>query len=130
MSREGGEIHEQFSVLRKEERGVAVVAAYGELDLGSASRLREALEEAAPDGEPRVVADLSELSFMDSSGLGLLIEQRGVLQGRGGQLCLVAPESGVAARLLGMTEMDEAFLVHPDRASAVEEALRNGRKGS
>lgn len=103
---------------------MAVVAAYGELDLDAAARLREALEEAASDGEPWVVFDLSELSFMDSSGLRLLIEQRSALQERGGRFCLVAPEGGAAAHLLGVTELEEAFSVHPDRASAVEEALR------
>lgn len=120
------EVYEQFSVLCTQERGVAVVAAYGELDLGSVPRLRQALEEMSSNGAPQVVADLSELSFMDSSGLGLLIEQRNALQARSGKLWLVAPEGSVVLRMFKLTKLDKAFKVHADRASAAEEALESG----
>lgn len=120
------EVDGQFSVLCTEERGVAVVAAHGELDLGSVPRLRRTLKEVAAEGATRVVVDLSALSFMDSSGLGLVIEQRSALQVRGGQLLLVAPEDSTASRLLVMTELDGALRVHADRVSAVEEARKSG----
>ena len=65
--------------------GVAVVHASGEVDLSTADRLRtcfqaaldasalEARPEVVPEVGPRVVVDLSETTFMDSSALGVLV---------------------------------------------------------
>jgi anti-sigma B factor antagonist len=51
----------------------AVVAPEGELDLATAPRLGAALVEAAGDGD-RVVLDLRRLTFVDSSGIGVILK--------------------------------------------------------
>ncbi len=51
--------------------GRAVLAVGGEVDLGTAERFRNALLEA--QGSPRVVVDLSAVTFLDSSGLHALV---------------------------------------------------------
>jgi anti-anti-sigma factor len=51
-----------------------VVAPVGELDLGTAHRLGAALAAAGEHGAPRVVLDLRRLTFVDSSGIGVIVK--------------------------------------------------------
>jgi len=111
-----------FSVRLEYESDAPVVTAAGELDLATESRMRESLRRAAEEAGSCVVADLTGLSFMDSSGLGLLIEQRSALREHGGDLWVVAGD--VVQRLLEVAELEEAFRLHQARSTAVEEARR------
>jgi anti-anti-sigma factor len=52
----------------------AVVAPEGELDLATAHRLGAALAGEADHGAPRVVLDLRQLTFVDSSGIGIIVK--------------------------------------------------------
>jgi anti-anti-sigma factor len=53
--------------------GTVVLTVAGELDLGSEASLRETAEKAVGGGAKTVVFELSGLTFMDSSGIGLLL---------------------------------------------------------
>jgi anti-sigma B factor antagonist len=81
--------------------------------------VREALLEVADDGSPeRIVVDLSEVEFMDSTTLGVLIEARTRLANRKGFL-LAAP--GLETRrALQISGLDRHFSVH----DTVEDALK------
>jgi anti-sigma B factor antagonist len=81
--------------------------------------VREALLEVADDGSPeRIVVDLSEVEFMDSTTLGVLIEARTRLVNRKGFL-LAAP--GLETRrALQISGLDRHFSVH----DTVEDALK------
>lgn len=135
---------ETFSIELEEERGVPVVAAWGELDLYSAPRLRARLAEAIAraggprsgprggpsPGPPSVIVDLSGVTFADSMTLGVLIGERGTLRELGGDLHLVLGD-GVAARLLEHAGLTGVFEIHPDRQSAVrgiDAASRRARR--
>ena len=98
-------------VVGVEERGSAVVVRLaGELDLYNAHVVREALLEATERNPERLVVDLSEVLFMDSTVLGVLIESRTMLANRRGFL-LVAP--GVETRrALEISGLDKHFAVH------------------
>ena len=51
-----------------------VIALAGELDLDGAQRVREALQRAETDNVRRIVLDLSDLEFIDSNGIRLILE--------------------------------------------------------
>jgi anti-sigma B factor antagonist len=91
--------------------GTRAIKVRGELDLQSAPDLCARL--TAHRGE-RLLVDLSELEFCDSSGLRALICEAREAQIAGGELILVAPERAAGRRLLRMTGLEEAFGVHPD----------------
>ena len=94
-----------------------VVRLGGELDLYNASDVREALEQATADSPQRVVVDLSEVEFIDSTALGVLIEARTKLNNRRGFL-LAAPALETR-RALEISGLDRHFTVH----ESVSEAL-------
>jgi anti-sigma B factor antagonist len=95
----------------------SVVRLGGELDLYNAAQVRAGLDEACADTPERVVVDLGEVEFIDSTALGVLIETRTKLDNRGG-LLLAAP--GLETRrALQISGLDKLFTVH----DSVEDAL-------
>src|SRR5215207_1759102 len=81
--------------------GVAVVVVRGEIDLLSAPQFDALVDEAILDGGvPRpLLVDLAECTFMDSSGLAVLLRARTRLAD-GGALAIACPEGSPPARLL------------------------------
>jgi anti-sigma B factor antagonist len=94
-----------------------VLSASGEIDIISAPALRSALMPALDDAE-LVVLDLSEVSFLGSTGLAVLVEAREQAQNRSGELRLVCA-SRIVARALEATGLRELFDIAPDLATAL-----------
>lgn len=55
------------------DAGAVTLRVSGQLDVATESVLREAVRQAIDDGADRLVLDLSQLDFMDSSGLAVLL---------------------------------------------------------
>jgi anti-anti-sigma factor len=70
-------------------RELALVSVSGELDLHTAGCLEARIEEAGTVGTDTVVVDLSEISFIDSAGLAVLVRETKRLEGRGHSLVVV-----------------------------------------
>ena len=105
-------------VLGMEKVGQAcVVKLGGELDLYNAPQVREALAGACADLPGRVVVDLSEVEFIDSTALGVLIEARTKLDNR--RAFLLAAPGLETRRALEISGLDRHFNVH----QSVSEAL-------
>ena len=81
-------------------REVGYVTVAGEVDLANADELREAVRRSA-DGRAGLVIDLEGVSFIDSSGLAVLLETSRDLESR---LVVVAGSGSSVERLLDMTE--------------------------
>ena len=105
-------------VLRVEAVGTAcVVSLGGELDLYNAEQVRTALVSACGDSHERIVVDLAEVDFMDSTALGILIEARTKLDN--GRAFLLAAPGVETKRALQISGLDRHFNVH----NTVSEAL-------
>jgi anti-sigma B factor antagonist len=96
--------------------GATVVRLAGELDLYNAHAVREALLAACEESPVRLVVDLSDVSFIDSTALGVLIEARSKL-GRPA-LVLAAPQLETR-RTLQVSGLDRHLPVH----DSVDDAL-------
>jgi anti-sigma B factor antagonist len=70
-------------------RGLALVSVSGELDLHTTPELQDGIDKAGATGADTVVIDLSMISFIDSSALGVLVQETRRLEGRGDRLALV-----------------------------------------
>lgn len=99
----GGQAGE-LSVAVTVSDGVRVVTPAGEIDHATGDPLRQALEVPGA-GRPRIVVDLHLVTFMDSTGINLLINAHHALSEAGGWLRLVAPTS-VVARTLQIVGVD------------------------
>ena len=98
--------------------GATVVRLAGELDLYNAHAVREALIGCCEESPDRLVVDLSEVKFIDSTALGVLIEARSRMSDRSG-FRLAAP--GLETRrALEVSGLDRHFVVHDTVAEALE----------
>jgi anti-sigma B factor antagonist len=90
--------------------GAVVVHLSGELDLYNAGEVREALVEVAAAKPARLVIDLSEVEFIDSTALGVLIEARAKLEDR--RAFLLAAPRVETRRALEVSGLDRQFGIH------------------
>ena len=100
--------------------GVLEVKLIGEIDHHSAIRVRSDIDGLIFDLHPKkVVLDLSEISFMDSSGLGLIMGRYSLIKELGGTLSLRAPTVAVM-KILKLAGME--------RIVAIENSIKEDGK--
>ena len=109
-------LREQPVIAVEQRDGAWVVRLGGELDLYNADVVRAALRDVATKTPERLVLDLSEVAFIDSTALGALIEARASLPGRA--LLLAAPARDTR-RALQVSGLDRHLPVH----DTVDDAL-------
>jgi anti-sigma B factor antagonist len=95
--------------------GIARVAASGEIDLATADDLAAVLSEPECAEAGGIVLDLSRVSFMDSSGLRVLLI---LAEERGNRLATVLAEGSAVMRLLELVEVKERLGVKPSLEEA------------
>jgi anti-sigma B factor antagonist len=84
---------QEFAITTEQRNGERVIAVSGELDLGSAERVQQELGRAHVDDASPVVLDLSGLTFIDSTGLRVIIEANERLAaGKSGWAIVPGPE--------------------------------------
>jgi anti-sigma B factor antagonist len=105
--------HDELSIDLKAENGggTLVFKLRGSLDLATAPTLRAALNEATETGSQHLIVDLTQLEFLDSTGLGVLIGAHRRAVERGGSFCLIVSD-GPISRLLNITGLVTVFAVY------------------
>lgn len=96
----------------------AIVRATGEIDLRTAPRLRDALNQ---QGTLHLVVDLRGVEFIDSSGLGVLVGALKRQRQRDGSLVVVAKRGDRVWRLFELTRMGVAFNLRTSVIDAIAE---------
>lgn len=84
----------EFTVTQH-EGGVGILHLDGRLNMVTAGEVRELVATTVAGGHPRVVVDLAGVDFMDSSGLGALINGLKIARQAGGDLRIASPNEQV-----------------------------------
>jgi anti-sigma B factor antagonist len=98
------------------EPGATFVVASGELDAFVADELESAFGET--DRDARIVVDLTDVSFLDSTALGLVVRAVRAVDDRGGAIRVVLP-NGTARRIFELTTLDRVLPVAGSRREAI-----------
>jgi anti-anti-sigma factor len=101
-------LEQSFEVEVTAEAGGTVVAVSGELDVATSQVLEREL--AKLPGVALLVVDLRGVTFIDSTGLGVLVRAHQLTQEQGRRFGLVRG-NGQVNRLLSLTGLDEELLV-------------------
>ncbi|MEP6599400.1 MAG: STAS domain-containing protein [Actinomycetota bacterium] len=98
---------------------VPVLEVGGDVDVYSSQALRERLDALLVEAPHSVVVDLSQVAFLDSTGLGTLVESLKQAEELGGTLQIAGPQDRVL-KLFRITGLDSVFAIHDsvDRAIA------------
>lgn len=100
----------ELSLEDRSEEGWLIVAVTGELDLHTSPRLREHLLELIDEGHRSIAADLSGVSFMDSSSLGVLVMCLKRMREHDGRLALAGVQAS-PMKVLQLTGLDRIFQI-------------------
>jgi anti-sigma B factor antagonist len=105
--------HDELGIDLKTEEGgdTLVFGLRGSLDLATAPTVRAALTDATDQGRHEIIVDLTQLEFLDSTGLGVLIGAHRRVVEKNGSLRLVVHE-GPIARLLNITGLIAVLAVY------------------
>lgn len=98
---------------------LGVVSVGGEVDIFTAPRFKQCLVELLDAGVRRLVVDLSDVTFIDSTALGVLIGGVRRVHSAGGAMTLVVVTRPVE-RVLGVTGLDRIFVIHATRDEALK----------
>lgn len=97
----------EFSIDTTDD-GVTVVVPRGRLTMVSARRLRDILGETVASGQNRIVIDMAETTFLDSSGLGAIIAGLKGARQAGGDLRIARPTPAVLS-VFELTNLDKVL---------------------
>ena len=106
------ELHERT------EEGVVILALRGRLTVGESAKVREKIDALVKAGQTKVVMDLSDVEYIDSTGLGHLVIYYTSLKKQGGALKLVNLNKRNVELLL-LTKLHTIFEVFTDVQDAV-----------
>jgi anti-anti-sigma factor len=98
-----------FAAVRADE--IVVGSLSGEIDLSNAKELESQIENAVPNTARGMVLDLSELRYLDSSGIRLLLSLAGRLRWRGQELILAAPPASRCRHVLSLAGIESTVLL-------------------
>lgn len=105
-------------IIEKQAGSIGVLRLTGRLDLLSAADVRQQVVQTVAEGTHRLVVDLAEVSFVDSSGLGALIAGLKAARLAGGDLRLARPTAQTRS-LFQLVGLDRALRLY----ATVEDAL-------
>lgn len=102
----------------RREGNAIIVALVGEVDLHHTPEVHKALVTACQQEPERLVVNLEGVSYLDSSGIGTLVEVFRRVNGYGGKLALC----GLSERVLSVfeiTKLDKFFKIHDSEPEAL-----------
>ena len=105
--------------LETEDRnGLVHVALKGELDLSTVAKVQDELRRVEESAPPVMVLDLSRLTFLDSTGLGVLVGGLKRVRAHEGSLRLVCTQERIL-KIFRITGLTKVFPIHASVAEAV-----------
>jgi len=114
---------EAFSIQTSTTDDVLVLSVGGEVDLTTAPELAQAIR-LVPEPTSRVVVDLSAVTFLDSSGLNVLVSGKRTLAESGVDLCVVTEPNGPVRRVFEITRLTGSLGV----VDSLDDALAKTRR--
>jgi anti-sigma B factor antagonist len=110
----------QFSVgYETPSEDIGVVVLEGEIDIYSAPQFKEVLVNGIEGGARRVIVDLSLVTFIDSTALGVLVSGAKRVRPRNGNLDIVCSDENII-RIFEITGLDRIFGIYPSRVEAIQ----------
>ncbi|MER6289386.1 STAS domain-containing protein [Streptomyces sviceus] len=109
----------QLSILASVTDGIRILTLAGEIDHETGETLRRALDVSAHP-QPRVVLDMRQVTFMDSTGINILIAAHQDAAGAGGWLRLAGP-TGPVMRTIQIVGVDTLISCHATLRQALSQ---------
>ena len=103
----------QLDVRARREPDATIVTLSGEVDLRTSPQLRNTFHELLESRPSRIIIDLSDVSYVDSSGVGTIVELKRRAMRNGGDVILVGLQTRVRS-VFEITRLDKFFTIAKD----------------
>ncbi len=101
--------------------GKAIAAKIsGELDHHAAARIKDDIDRRIICGHKNLVLDLSDLNFMDSSGIGVILGRYKLICGCGGEMAIIAGNNKNVKKILEMSGIPRLIKIYDNFAQLTE----------
>ena len=108
-----------MDIQQREQNDIKILQLSGKIIGGAdASKVNDKLHELAENGDTKIVADLSQVNWMNSSGLGILISAITTIRNAGGELKVAAATEKIK-NLLTITKLTNVIKLY----NTVDEAI-------
>lgn len=107
-----------FKANQDEKTGIFVIECPPRIDVNVSDQLRDLISHIIEEQNYRIVLNLAETKYIDSSGLGAIVSRISVLRSNNGDIKLAAPKSNVTD-LLKLTHLDKIITTYADIRSAM-----------
>ena len=103
-------MEQEFHIEERKEGSIPVIAVSGEIDVATAPELRECLHRVIADGNATVALDLLEVSFLDSTALGVLVGGLKRCRELGGDMRVVVADPRII-KIFEITGLTNVFTI-------------------
>jgi anti-sigma B factor antagonist len=110
--------HGRLQTAVKDVSGVSVIKVAGEVDVYTCPDLKTTIYEAISAGATDLVIDMTDVSYMDSSGFGTLLGATRRVKPAGGSVALACCSEAID-RMLRITSLDSVFAIYGQVGEAV-----------
>jgi anti-sigma B factor antagonist len=107
-----------MSVKIENKNGLTVFYVEGEIDINSAPAIKKSFDKLLSARTPKIIVNLSKVSYVDSSGLATLVEILKNMRSYGGRLRLTNLSAKIKS-LFEITKLEKLFEIMPDEAEAI-----------
>lgn len=107
----------ELEIKTQHNEGVCTLALEGEVDVYTAPKLKESLVSAIEDGCVNVIVDMDKVSFIDSSGLGVLVSALRRARERDGAVRIVCGRDNIL-KIFRITGLDKVFPIFSNMEEA------------
>ena len=115
-----------LTIVTRHVGAATVLEARGHIDLATRLKLSTALNDAVTEGEGPVIIDLCAIEFIDSTGIGVLLNALRRLTRQGRVLSVICPP-GAVRRVFEVTGLESTFSLHEELRPALEFASLQAR---
>ena len=102
-----------------EKDGMAMLKLNGEVDVYTAPKLKSRLIDLVDQGKFKIIVDLEEVDFMDSSGLGVLVGGLKRVRSHDGTIALICTQENIL-KIFRITGLVKVFPIFEDHDQAVK----------
>jgi anti-sigma B factor antagonist len=116
----------ELSLTNYTHEAFTVLSVAGEIDVYTAPKLRDALVALSEGGITQIIVDLSDIEFLDSTGLGVLVGAHKRALASGGVFRVVCSAERIL-KIFRITGLHDVFALYPDIDDAIAAAAPSGQ---
>jgi anti-sigma B factor antagonist len=107
-----------LSLDTRHENGHTIIEVGGEIDVYTAPKLRDRISELVADGNYKLVIDMENVDFLDSTGLGVLVGGLKKLRAHDGSMQLICTQERLL-KIFRITQLAKVFAIYDTQADAL-----------